>query len=803
MSTLAAVVIQDLTFTETQLGLGLSISYTNGATAGAEVVTADPQAKTISIQIESGVSTATQIRAAFNASTVAVGMATCTVSGTGSNAQVTCKNATLSGGTTGAKATFTLLNGFSLEAVTGGTAGNDLRFKLVAGGTAGAEAVTVSTNDISVEIEDGVSTWNQIRTALHAESAFTALASVRTSRSFDGPAPVEPFESFANFTGGTAAAAASVVVQDLTFAGDVTGTAKNDSTISYTTGATAGAEVVSVSGQNVNVQIQNGVSTATQIATAFAASAAADGVAASGIVTVVDYTKASAVAASGTVTVADYTKASAVAASGTVTVVDYAALHGQAASLVVQDLTYTALASGPSGNAITVEYVDGGAIGDNAIVECDGNAIVVHIDDTAVTGTSANTVKAAVNADPEASLLVLVTGAAATVQALEAEANLEDGQNPAVLTVNGTALTEGTDWDAATDNDTTAADLETAIEAVTNISSSATGAAITVSAAATGTAGNAYTLATSDAVNLTISGATLTGGRAATTVTINGTALVANVDWTAETSNDQTAINLEAAIEAVTNISSSAASAVITVSAAATGTAGNAYTLATSNTEAVTVSGATLTNGRAATTVTINGTALVANVNWTAETNNATTATNLEAAIEAVTGINSSALGAVITVVSSTEGTAGNAYTLATSNSAAVSVGAATLSGGTDAWACTVSGTGSTAQKTVNGATPTGAVGDGAEAYFKDESITALTASFVAFNWDFNPTTNLTIHNDETSGVKTVIVSFDGVNTHSILAFGESLVLSNINQGGVFLKYGSAAPAYRLSAVGH
>ena len=43
-------------------------------------------------------------------------------------------------------------------------------------------------------------------------------------------------------------------------------------TISYSNGAVAGAEVVSVSGQNINVQIQEGVSTNAQIKAAILAS---------------------------------------------------------------------------------------------------------------------------------------------------------------------------------------------------------------------------------------------------------------------------------------------------------------------------------------------------------------------------------------------------------------------------------------------------------------------------------------------------------------------------------------------------
>lgn len=82
----------------------------------------------------------------------------------------------------------------------------------------------------------------------------------------------------------------------------------------------------------------------------------------------------------------------------------------------------------------------------------------------------------------------------------------------ATLTVGATVLTEGVEWTAATDNDTTAASLESAIEAVTNINASVTNNEITVTYATVGTVGNAVALVSSEPVDLTVSAATLTGG---------------------------------------------------------------------------------------------------------------------------------------------------------------------------------------------------------------------------------------------------------------------------------------------------
>lgn len=61
---------------------------------------------------------------------------------------------------------------------------------------------------------------------------------------------------------------ASRVIQDLTIATDLPGTTGNGVTVEYTGGGTAGSEVVSLTGLALSVQIEDGVSTAQQIANA-------------------------------------------------------------------------------------------------------------------------------------------------------------------------------------------------------------------------------------------------------------------------------------------------------------------------------------------------------------------------------------------------------------------------------------------------------------------------------------------------------------------------------------------------------
>ena len=84
----------------------------------------------------------------------------------------------------------------------------------------------------------------------------------------------------------------------------------------------------------------------------------------------------------------------------------------------------------------------------------------------------------------------------------------------ATVTVGTTVLTEGVDWTAATDNDTTAASLASAIDALPEVSAANTTDTVTITAAAKGVSGNSIALATDGGADLTVSGATLSGGAA-------------------------------------------------------------------------------------------------------------------------------------------------------------------------------------------------------------------------------------------------------------------------------------------------
>lgn len=278
-ATYPSVVVQFITYTAKRWGQFPTISYTNGATAGSEVVSVDSSLN-ITVQIQSGVSTNTQIKAAIDATAGSANglsagdlVGAVITGGHGTDTPVTVNSAFQVGGVANAKASKTIGH-LVYTAVTTGTGGNSIRVKYTSGSSL---TVSVASNDITVQLKnDGTSTNALIAAAVAASGPASALV-VCTS---DGLAmsfvpTVAMATAFISLTGGVAAAAAVKVLQDLTFTAPATGVAGNAVSITYTTGATAGAEVVTVVGNAITVQIQNGVSTATQIRTAILASSPA------------------------------------------------------------------------------------------------------------------------------------------------------------------------------------------------------------------------------------------------------------------------------------------------------------------------------------------------------------------------------------------------------------------------------------------------------------------------------------------------------------------------------------------------
>lgn len=158
-----------------------SNDYSRVAVTGVGPVTA------ISVQIEDGVSTASQIVSAvsgFGAAAVLV------IPSTGSPATVQNVSSAatpqfLTGGLDDMAATFrTALTTYTYllyTAVTPGTPGNSITIEYTSGGTAGSEIVTVVVNAISVQIEVGRSRAAQIVSAVNGHPAAAALVTAYTN----------------------------------------------------------------------------------------------------------------------------------------------------------------------------------------------------------------------------------------------------------------------------------------------------------------------------------------------------------------------------------------------------------------------------------------------------------------------------------------------------------------------------------------------------------------------------------------------------------------------------------------------
>ncbi len=272
---LGSMVVQDLTYTQAHHGLAFKITYVNGGVAGSEVVTLG--GTEIIVKIASGTSTATQIAAAINAKPQALKIVTVAVSGTGSTAQVSCVRAFLSGGALAIAAALPVKYGMRLVANTAGTAGNSIRFHFTSGNTGGQATVTASGNDITCQIENGVTLYSTVFSAINADSDSNALVHAFCPQDLYGfTATSADMSSLTALAGGADASNQAVTVQNLIYTSTTVGPTSKRQSISYTIGAVAGSEVVTLDANgNETIQISNGVSTATQIKAAHDASAPA------------------------------------------------------------------------------------------------------------------------------------------------------------------------------------------------------------------------------------------------------------------------------------------------------------------------------------------------------------------------------------------------------------------------------------------------------------------------------------------------------------------------------------------------
>lgn len=209
--------IQNIIYTalaEGTVGDSISIEYTSGGTAGSEGVTVVGNA--ITVQIQDGVSTADQIRAALLGSPAAVALidASLTIGSTGNEPQNIVSQTFLSGG---------------VDPV----------------GEAGNEEVTVVGNAITVRLESTVSTAQQVADAVNASPAASALVTATPAVGNESNPQTSPVAA-TNLTGGL----------------DDVGTPSN--------------EIVTVNDKEIQVTFVDGLNTADDIKAAIEGNPAAD-----------------------------------------------------------------------------------------------------------------------------------------------------------------------------------------------------------------------------------------------------------------------------------------------------------------------------------------------------------------------------------------------------------------------------------------------------------------------------------------------------------------------------------------------
>jgi hypothetical protein len=403
---------------------------------------------------------------------------------------------------------------------------------------------------------------------------------------------------------------------------------------------------------------------------------------ATGSITVNDYTQGVVASATGTLTVTDYESiVSNVSAEGTIEVTDYTLLTENAAVGTIE-ITDEA---GVVGKSFTVNgntYTEGVhfVIGEDADETADVLATLISIDEdfTAVNDGGTITITAAVAGTAGNSIALSTTAISGVTLS---GAALEGGRDNAEIIVGDITYIQGTDFTSETDNDTTAENIAAAIDADAH-DASATDDIITITANDDGTAGDDIELSSPTGLGLVLSGETLEGGSDGDVITVGEETFVAGVDFTATDDNDTTATSIASAIDGGAQ-GASATDNVITITAAATGAAGNSVLLSF-NGEGITVSGEALEGGTGPFTITLGEETLVSGTDFDAEDDNETTAENIAAVIDALELYHATATGNVISILYDEAGEDGN-VALEVDDGVSLTVSGTTLTGGTDA----------------------------------------------------------------------------------------------------------------------
>ena len=242
---------------------------------------------------------------------------------------------------------------------------------------------------------------------------------------------------------------------------------------------------------------------------------------------------------------------------------------------------------------------------------------------------------------------------------------------------------------------------------------------VCVACVCAGCMGNAVAMLTNDNCNLTISGATLTGGETADTVTINGLVYTAVCgagctaagEFSTDTGDTETATDLALRIccdarcgTCPCGVTACSCAAVVTVCAVKTGCDGNCILMATSDVCTICLSDCNLTGGNDACTVTVNGLTYTAVCctkmccsEFSTDTGNTETATDLADSIcmdarAGTTGdLSAGSCAAIVTVTTDVCGVAGDAITIVSDCMCTINVGCG-FEGGVDADVLTLNG---------------------------------------------------------------------------------------------------------------
>jgi len=317
-----------------------------------------------------------------------------------------------------------------------------------------------------------------------------------------------------------------------------------------------------------------------------------DGRASTGSITVASNTNFTIRAATDSITVASTASLAATKASNRITIASNTALSGAVLTIngiqLIEGRDWTKTATS-TGTAVALK---------NLLLNFPGITASTASNVVYTTATAAGV-------GGNAFSMTSSTPAAMTVLSANFTGGNGNALTGAYITVNGTKYLNGYLWTSldanGVDNSTmTATSLASLLGNISGISAQAVGSVVTATATTAGTAGNSFTLSASTSA-LTVASANFTGGRATTTITINGTVLTNGVDWTTGGTSSATAKSISDAIAANSSlntliVSTWNASAVVTATASVSGTVGN-YAWSTNNTGSLTLTNSSLVGG--------------------------------------------------------------------------------------------------------------------------------------------------------------------------------------------------------------